>query len=114
MDATIISVVVTAAVTLTGAWLGFRGTKASTQTSDLSAAADYWKKAVDRQDTQLARQTEQIDALTEKVDAVMDENRTFRHALIGVIERLQRIPPPEHHAILQWVLDNVPSLKEKP
>ncbi|PWH05183.1 hypothetical protein DEO23_13970 [Brachybacterium endophyticum] len=106
MDSTIIGIIVSAAVTIGGAWIGLKATRSTNQGTDLAQAASYWKSAVERQDIKIA-------AMDEKIEVVTTENRTYRRTLVGVIERLQRVPPPAHTLVLEYIHDNVPSLKEK-
>lgn len=53
-----------------------------------------------------------MNELTEKHEAVVEENRKFRVVVLGVVEQLRRVPPPEHSVIREYILSHLPWLGE--
>jgi hypothetical protein len=54
-----------------------------------------------------------MNELTEKHEAVVEENRRFRVVILGVVDQLRRIPPPEHSEIRDFILSHLPWLGEE-
>lgn len=54
--------------------------------------------------------TRGMDEMRAKHGIVVEENRQFRVVILGVVEHLRRVPPPEHGAILEFMLSHLPWL----
>ena len=112
-----LTIVVPALIGLIGAWFGLRGTRTTADTSALADAARYWQDATKRLDEQIQRMQTTLDSMEETVDRVSrenkvlaHENRVFRDVLLGVIERLERIPPAAAAEVVRFILDRIPGL----
>ena len=112
-----LTIVVPVLIALIGAWFGLRGTRTTADTSALADAARYWQDATKRLDGQMQQMQATLDSMEETVDRVSrenkvlaHENRTFRDVLLGVIERLERIPPAAAAEVVRFILDRIPGL----
>lgn len=80
----------------------------------LVATVETLRAEVTRLDTARKEDAARIDAQDARISDLIAENRLYRRVVLGVVERLRRIPPLDAAEVIGYITSHIPLDDETP
>ena len=80
----------------------------------LVTTVETLRAEVTRLDTARKEDAARIDAQDVRISDLIAENRLYRRVVLGVVERLRRIPPLDAAEVIDYIASHIPLDDERP